>query len=99
MSELANRTAIVTGAAMGIGRAGALKLAQAGAAVTVADIDTAQGEKTASDIKEAGGRAIFVPTDVRSFSRRRASHESDHRGLGTRGHPCQQRRPGDRRGG
>ena len=68
MSELANRTAIVTGAAMGIGRAGALKLAQAGAAVTVADIDTAQGEKTASDIKEAGGRAIFVPTDVRSLS-------------------------------
>ena len=45
MSELANRTAIVTGAAMGIGRASALKLAQAGAAVTVADIDRAQAKR------------------------------------------------------
>jgi NAD(P)-dependent dehydrogenase (short-subunit alcohol dehydrogenase family) len=52
---------------MGIGRASALKLAHAGAAVTLADIDAAQGEKTANEIKEAGGRAIFVRTDVRSF--------------------------------
>jgi NAD(P)-dependent dehydrogenase (short-subunit alcohol dehydrogenase family) len=68
MSELANRAAIVTGAAMGIGRASALKLAQAGAAVTIADIDTAAGERTTNDIKETGGRAIFVPTDVRSLT-------------------------------
>jgi NAD(P)-dependent dehydrogenase (short-subunit alcohol dehydrogenase family) len=67
MPELASRAAIVTGAAMGIGRASALKLAHAGAAVTVADIDTAQGEKTANEIRGAGGRAIFVRADVRSF--------------------------------
>jgi NAD(P)-dependent dehydrogenase (short-subunit alcohol dehydrogenase family) len=67
MPELASRAAIVTGAAMGIGRASALKLAHAGAAVTVADIDAAQGEKTTNEIKQAGGRAIFVRTDVRSF--------------------------------
>jgi NAD(P)-dependent dehydrogenase (short-subunit alcohol dehydrogenase family) len=67
MPELASRAAIVTGAAMGIGRASALKLADAGAAVTVADIDAAAGEKTANEIKEAGGCAIFVRTDVRSF--------------------------------
>jgi NAD(P)-dependent dehydrogenase (short-subunit alcohol dehydrogenase family) len=67
MPELAGRAAIVTGAAMGIGRASALKLAHAGAAVTVADIDAAAGEKTANEIKDTGGRAIFVRADVRSF--------------------------------
>jgi NAD(P)-dependent dehydrogenase (short-subunit alcohol dehydrogenase family) len=67
MTELAERAAIVTGAAMGIGRASALKLARAGAAVTVADIDTAGGEETVKEIKDAGGRALFVRADVRSF--------------------------------
>lgn len=67
MTELADRVVIVTGAAMGIGRASALKLARAGAAVTVADIDTAAGEKTVNEITDAGGRALFVRADVRSF--------------------------------
>jgi len=67
MTELADRAVIVTGAAMGIGRASALKLARAGAAVTVADIDTAAGEKTVNEIKDAGGRALFLRADVRSF--------------------------------
>ena len=63
MSELANRTAIVTGAAMGIGRAGALKLAQAGAAVTVADIDTAQAKRLrTTSRKRAGARSSCRPT-------------------------------------
>jgi NAD(P)-dependent dehydrogenase (short-subunit alcohol dehydrogenase family) len=68
MTELAGRAAIVTGAAMGIGRATALKLARAGAAVTVADIDVALGEKTANEIKDAGGKALFVRADVCSFA-------------------------------
>ena len=68
MTELADRVAIVTGAAMGIGRASALKLARAGAAVTIADIDAALGEKTANEIRDAGGRALFVRADVCSFA-------------------------------
>ena len=68
MPDLDHRVAIVTGAGMGIGRASALALARAGAAVTIADIDEAAGEKTKADIEAAGGRALFVKTDVASFA-------------------------------
>jgi NAD(P)-dependent dehydrogenase (short-subunit alcohol dehydrogenase family) len=68
MPELNQRVALVTGAASGIGRASALALAREGAAVTIADIDEAAGEKIRADIEDAGGEAIFVRTDVRSFA-------------------------------
>jgi NAD(P)-dependent dehydrogenase (short-subunit alcohol dehydrogenase family) len=68
MPDLEHRVAIVTGAGMGIGRASALALARAGAAVTIAEIDEAAGRKTCADIVAAGGRALFVRTDVRSFA-------------------------------
>ena len=47
--------------------------ARAGAAVTIADIDEAAGETTKADIEAAGGRALFVPTDVCSFADDRIS--------------------------
>src|SRR5215211_7993425 len=62
-NELAGRVAIVTGAAMGIGRACAVALARAGAAVVVADVDTDAGTATARQIA-AEGKAIFTRTDV-----------------------------------
>ena len=68
MPDLDHRVAIVTGAGMGIGRASALALARAGAAVTIADIDEAAGEKTRAEVEAAGGRALFVKTDVASFA-------------------------------
>jgi NAD(P)-dependent dehydrogenase (short-subunit alcohol dehydrogenase family) len=68
MPELDQRVALVTGAAMGIGRASALALARAGAAVTVADIDAEAGERTRAEIVAAGGRAVFARTDVRRFA-------------------------------
>ena len=64
MGELDGRAAIVTGAAQGIGRATAMALAAAGAAVTIADIDADLGEQAAREIAAAGGRARFVRTDV-----------------------------------
>ncbi len=76
MPDLDHRVAIVTGAGMGIGRASALALARAGAAVTIADIDEAAGEKTKADIEAAGGRALFVPTDVCSFADAAAATEA-----------------------
>lgn len=76
MADLENRVAIVTGAAMGIGRASALALAREGAAVLVADVDAAQGAATVADILAAGGRAIFARTDVRSFADMQAATDA-----------------------
>ena len=76
MSELADRTALVTGAAMGIGQASAMVLARAGAAVTIADVDEHAGRAVAEAIVALGGRAIFVRTDVCSFDEVRAVVEA-----------------------
>lgn len=59
--EIRGRTAVVTGAAAGTGRAIARRLADEGAVVVVADIDRETGERTA---REIGGR--FVRADMRS---------------------------------
>jgi NAD(P)-dependent dehydrogenase (short-subunit alcohol dehydrogenase family) len=58
------RTALVTGAASGIGRATALALAREGAAVLAADIDGAGAERVAAEIARAGGRGHAVRCDV-----------------------------------
>jgi NAD(P)-dependent dehydrogenase (short-subunit alcohol dehydrogenase family) len=62
--ELSGRVAIVTGAAMGIGKACAAALSRAGASVVIADIDVAVGEATRAEIAAAGGEAVFVRCDV-----------------------------------
>ncbi len=64
MDELDGKVAVVTGAAAGIGRAAAVALADAGVAVVVADVDTKRGEAVAAGIRDEGGRAVFVATDV-----------------------------------
>lgn len=62
--ELTGRVAIVTGAGAGIGAGIAAMLAEAGAAVTVADIDGESAASTAKGIESKGGRAITVTADV-----------------------------------
>jgi 3-oxoacyl-[acyl-carrier protein] reductase len=62
MSE--QRVAIVTGAARGIGAATAVRLASAGNAVAIVDLDEAACGATVSSIEAAGGRALAVGADV-----------------------------------
>jgi NADP-dependent 3-hydroxy acid dehydrogenase YdfG len=62
---LSGRTAVVTGASSGIGRAVALRLGAAGAHVFLAGRSSAPMEETGKQIEEAGGRATRVVLDVR----------------------------------
>ena len=64
VGRFTDRVAVVTGAASGIGAAGAARLAAEGASVVLADIDTDRGEDAAAGIRRDGGRARFVRADV-----------------------------------
>ena len=62
--KLKNKTAIITGGANGLGRATALLFAKEGANVVVADMDENAGSKVINDIKNSGGRGLFVKVNV-----------------------------------
>ncbi len=63
MFDLSGRTALVTGAASGLGRAAALALARCGAATAVTDVDPAVAE-TAREIRDAGGQGYAFIADL-----------------------------------
>lgn len=63
-NSLEGRTALVTGAGSGIGRATALAFARAGANVAVVDNNEQEGAATVAAIESAAGRAQFVAADV-----------------------------------
>ena len=62
--KLQNKVAIVTGAGRGLGKGIALKLAQEGAAVVVADIVQANAEAVVAEIVAAGGKAVPAQANV-----------------------------------
>jgi NAD(P)-dependent dehydrogenase (short-subunit alcohol dehydrogenase family) len=62
--DLSGRTAMVTGAGRGIGRATAIELARCGARVVLTARNEAQIDAVAREIREAGGDAIAIPCDV-----------------------------------
>jgi len=64
MLDLQNKVAIVTGAAMGMGKATATLFAEAGAKVIIADYNEEASQETVDEIKETGGEASFVQVDV-----------------------------------
>jgi len=64
MTEIAGRTAVVTGGGSGIGRGLALALAKAGASVAVADIRRENARTVADEVRALGAQAIAVHCDV-----------------------------------
>jgi 2-hydroxycyclohexanecarboxyl-CoA dehydrogenase len=65
--DLTGRCALVTGSGRGIGRAIAMGLAEHGARVVVADVDTGTSENVAAEIKSLGGESMPIAFDVTSL--------------------------------
>jgi 2-keto-3-deoxy-L-fuconate dehydrogenase len=85
MFDLSGKVAVVTGAGSGIGQAIAVRFAAAGATVFVAELSPESGAQTIEKIREAGGKAELIQTDV--------SHETSCRDcvskvLATSGQRC-----------
>ncbi|MBI4505916.1 MAG: SDR family NAD(P)-dependent oxidoreductase, partial [Chloroflexi bacterium] len=80
--DMAEQSAIVTGAGRGIGRATALLLAQRGANVCVVDLDAVTAEETAAQIRALGRTALACQTDVTDRAQVRAMVERAIAGLG-----------------
>ena len=62
--KLQNKIAIITGAAMGIGRGIASVLGREGAKLMLADVNVPEGQKTCAELKELGYEAVFAECDV-----------------------------------
>ncbi|MGH7932110.1 MAG: SDR family NAD(P)-dependent oxidoreductase [Candidatus Binataceae bacterium] len=82
MTRLKDKVALVTGAAQGIGRALAMRLAEEGAKVAIGDIQVEAAQKTAAEIKAAGGTAIAVKLDVTNLADAVAAADTIERELG-----------------
>jgi len=64
--NLKNKTAVVTGAAQGLGKAIAIGLAEAGANIIIPDINYEKAKKVAAEIKQLGVKSFAIETDVTS---------------------------------
>ncbi|MEM7034817.1 MAG: SDR family oxidoreductase, partial [Chloroflexota bacterium] len=64
ITRFANKVALVTGGASGIGRAAAQRLADEGATVVIADVNPIMGSEAVTQIEAAGGKALFVAVDL-----------------------------------
>jgi 2-hydroxycyclohexanecarboxyl-CoA dehydrogenase len=82
MARLTGKVAIVTGAAQGIGRAIASRLADEGAKVALADIQHESAELAASELRSAGASAIAVALDVTKLDDAIAAADRVERELG-----------------
>lgn len=65
--RLKDKVAIITGAGSGLGKAGAIKFAEEGAKVVIADYDDKAGKEVEKEIKDKGYEAFFIPVDVSNW--------------------------------
>ncbi|HCQ48460.1 MAG TPA: 1,6-dihydroxycyclohexa-2,4-diene-1-carboxylate dehydrogenase, partial [Achromobacter sp.] len=68
MNRFEDQIALVTGAAQGVGRATARRLAAEGASVVLVDRAADLGAAVAREIREAGGRASFISADLETHA-------------------------------
>src|SRR5882672_3525275 len=80
--RLKGKVAIITGGGAGIGQGTAILFAEEGAKVVVADIDEAAGAATAARIRDQGGQAMAVRTDVSLESHAQAACEEAIKAFG-----------------
>jgi NAD(P)-dependent dehydrogenase (short-subunit alcohol dehydrogenase family) len=85
---MTGKAAVVTGAAMGIGRAVALGFAEEGVGVIVADINAEAGKETVELIEKAGGTAFFVQCDVTKEEEIKAMVDAAEREFGRLDYAC-----------
>jgi len=64
MADLNGKVGVVTGGGTGIGRASALAMAKAGAAIVIGNRDATKADEVVELILQGGGRAVFQKTDV-----------------------------------
>lgn len=77
------KTVLVTGGALGIGRAVCEIVAERGAAVSIIDVDEAAGIELCTSIENAGGRAAFTRVDVANFAAVEAAATATHAKFGS----------------
>jgi NAD(P)-dependent dehydrogenase (short-subunit alcohol dehydrogenase family) len=75
MRKLEGKVAVITGAASGMGRGTAIRLAGEGASIVIADLNQEGGESVVRECKENGGNAVFQKTDVSSEEHIKAAIE------------------------
>ena len=80
--DLTGKAAIVTGGAMGIGQGIALRLAEAGAAVMITDINLEAATNTVNQIRSTGGKAEAIKADASSVADARRTAQETVRAFG-----------------
>jgi 2-hydroxycyclohexanecarboxyl-CoA dehydrogenase len=81
--DLSPQVAVVTGSGSGIGEAIARLLAQAGAAVAIADLSLDSAARVADDINASGGKALAVQVDIADMASVEAAIKSVNAELGS----------------